>query len=73
MQKYSRNSRISAITKILIENPNKIMSLNYFSEMLNAAQQRKARVGAGFETHIRALLEAGAIPFAEQKVVSSLR
>ena len=38
MQKYSRNSRISAITKILIENPNKIMSLNYFSEMLNAAK-----------------------------------
>ena len=45
----------------------------FYSEMLNAAQQRKARVGAGFETHIRALLEAGAIPFAEQKVVSSLR
>src|SRR5690606_25757461 len=31
-------SRISAITEILIENPNKIMSLNYFSEMLNAAK-----------------------------------
>lgn len=38
MQKYSRNSRISVITKILIENPNKIMSLNYFSEILNAAK-----------------------------------
>lgn len=45
----------------------------FYSEMLNAAQQRKARVGAGFESHIRALLKAGAIPFAEQKVVSSLR
>lgn len=38
MQKYSRNSRISTITKLLIENPNKIMSLNYFSEILNAAK-----------------------------------
>ncbi len=38
MQKFSRNSRISIITKILIENPSKIMSLNYFSEILNAAK-----------------------------------
>ncbi|NLB20210.1 MAG: pur operon repressor [Clostridium sp.] len=38
MQKFSRNSRISVITKILIENPSKIMSLNYFSEILNAAK-----------------------------------
>lgn len=38
MQKYSRNSRISVITKLLIENPNKIMSLNHFSEILNAAK-----------------------------------
>lgn len=45
----------------------------FYSEMLNAAQQRKARVGAGFEAHIRALLVAGDIPFVEQKVVSSLR
>lgn len=45
----------------------------FYSEMLAAAQQRKARVGAGFESHIRALLQAGGIPFAEQKVVSSLR
>ena len=45
----------------------------FYSEMLNAAQQRKARVGTGFETHIRALLQGGGIPFAEQKVVSSLR
>jgi len=45
----------------------------FYSEMLNAAQQRKARVGAGFEAHIRALLVAGDIPFVEQKIVSSLR
>lgn len=38
MDKYSRNSRVSIITKILTENPNKIMSLNYFSEILNAAK-----------------------------------
>ena len=38
MQKYSRNSRISVITKILTENPNRIMSLNHFSELLNAAK-----------------------------------
>lgn len=44
-----------------------------YSEMLNAAQQRKSRVGAGFEAHIRALLVAGGFPFVEQKVVSSLR
>lgn len=38
MEKYSRNSRVSIITKILTENPNKIMSLNYFSDILNAAK-----------------------------------
>ena len=38
MKKYSRNSRISAITKTLIENPNKLISLNSFSEDLNAAK-----------------------------------
>lgn len=45
----------------------------FYSEMLNASQQRKARVGTGFETHIRSLLDAGLVPYAEQKVVSSLR
>ncbi|MNY89363.1 Type-2 restriction enzyme EcoRII [compost metagenome] len=45
----------------------------FYSEMLNASQQRKARVGTGFETHIRSLLDAGAVPYAEQRVVSSLR
>ena len=45
----------------------------FYSEMLNASQQRKARVGTGFETHIRSLLDGGAVPYAEQKVVSSLR
>ncbi len=38
MKKHSRNSRISAITKILIENPNKLISLNKFSKNLNAAK-----------------------------------
>ncbi len=45
----------------------------FYSEMLNASQQRKARVGTGFETHIRSLLDAGKVPYAEQRVVSSLR
>lgn len=38
MEKYSRNERIAIITKVLIENPNRIMSLNYFGEMFNAAK-----------------------------------
>ncbi|NLK95083.1 MAG: pur operon repressor [Clostridiales bacterium] len=38
MDKLSRNSRVVAITKILTENPNKIIGLNKFSEMLNAAK-----------------------------------
>ncbi|MCH3965609.1 MAG: pur operon repressor [Clostridium sp.] len=38
MQKLSRNQRISAITKILLENPNKIISLNRFTEMFNTAK-----------------------------------
>ncbi len=45
----------------------------FYSEMLNASQQRKVRVGTGFETHIRSLLDAGSVPYAEQKVVGSLR
>lgn len=38
MEKLSRNSRVSIITKVLMENPNKIIGLNRFSELLNAAK-----------------------------------
>ncbi|MDP4088242.1 MAG: pur operon repressor [Bacillota bacterium] len=38
MDKFSRNNRISAITKVLLDNPNKVINLNYFTEMLNAAK-----------------------------------
>lgn len=38
MQKFNRNQRITAITKILIENPNKVINLNRFTEMFNAAK-----------------------------------
>lgn len=38
VEKFSRNNRISAMTKILVENPNKVINLNTFTEMLNAAK-----------------------------------
>lgn len=38
MLKFSRTQRISAITKILMENPNRVIGLNYFTELLNAAK-----------------------------------
>lgn len=38
MEKYTRNQRITTITKLLIENPNKVITLNTFTEMLNAAK-----------------------------------
>ena len=38
MEKLSRNNRVVAITKILIETPNKVIGLNKFSELLNAAK-----------------------------------
>lgn len=38
MEKMTRNSRVVAITKILLEKPNKIIGLNKFSELLNAAK-----------------------------------
>ena len=38
MEKLSRNSRVVIIAKVLIENPNKIIGLNRFSELLNAAK-----------------------------------
>lgn len=38
MDKLNRNSRVVAITKILTDNPNKIIGLNRFSELLNAAK-----------------------------------
>jgi purine operon repressor len=38
LEKLTRNNRVVAITKILTENPNKIIGLNKFSEMLNAAK-----------------------------------
>ena len=38
MKKLSRNSRVVAITKILIENSNKVIGLTKFSSLLNAAK-----------------------------------
>ena len=38
MEKLSRNSRVVIITKILTANPNKIIGLNNFSILLNAAK-----------------------------------
>jgi len=38
MEKFSRNQRIAAITKILIENPNKVVTLSSFTELFNAAK-----------------------------------
>ena len=38
MEKLSRNSRVVAITKLLLENPNKILGLNKFSDLLNEAK-----------------------------------
>lgn len=44
-----------------------------YQVMLNASQQRRTRVGAGFESHIRRMLKAGRIPHEEQAVVSTRR
>lgn len=44
-----------------------------YQVMLNASQQRRTRVGTGFETHIRRMLVAGGIPHQEQLVVSVRR
>ncbi|OFI06584.1 Pur operon repressor [Clostridium acetireducens DSM 10703] len=38
MEKFTRNQRVAAITKMLIENPNKVINLNTFTEILNAAK-----------------------------------
>lgn len=44
-----------------------------YQVMLDASQQRRTRVGAGFESHIRKMLVAGGIPHEEQAVVSTRR
>ena len=44
-----------------------------YQVMLNASQQRKTRVGTGFESHIRKMLEAGGIPHEDQAIVSTRR
>ena len=44
-----------------------------YQVMLDASQQRRTRVGAGFESHIRRMLQAGRIPYEEQAVVSTRR
>jgi len=38
MDKFTRNQRISIITKTLIENPNKVINLNTFTELFSAAK-----------------------------------
>ena len=38
MEKFSRNMRIAAITKLLIENPDKVIKLGTFTEQFNAAK-----------------------------------
>lgn len=83
-RKYEVRTRGSNLIALLIGDgqPPTVRSLitrlvtdfnDLYSEMLNAAQQRKSRVGSGFETHIRALLQGSGFPYAEQQVVSSLR
>jgi EcoRII C terminal len=44
-----------------------------YQVMLDASQQRRTRVGAGFESHIRKMLQTGKIPYEEQAVVSTRR
>lgn len=44
-----------------------------YQVMLDASQQRRTRVGAGFESHIRKMLQTGSIPHEEQAVVSTRR
>jgi purine operon repressor len=38
MEKYSRNQRITVITKILTENPNRTINLKRFTDLFNAAK-----------------------------------
>lgn len=38
MDKFTRNQRVAAITKLLTSCPNKIINLNYFADMLDAAK-----------------------------------
>jgi purine operon repressor len=38
LDKLSRNNRIAAIMKVLLENPNRIINLNTFTEMFSAAK-----------------------------------
>ena len=38
MNKYSRNQRVTGITKILTENPNKTINLKVFTDLFNAAK-----------------------------------
>lgn len=44
-----------------------------YQVMLDASQQRRTRVGSGFESHIRKMLQTGSIPYEEQAVVSTRR
>jgi hypothetical protein len=44
-----------------------------YEVMRDASQQRRTRVGSGFEAHIKAMLDAGNIPYVEQMVVSTRR
>jgi purine operon repressor len=38
MERFKRNERIAAMVKILSDNPNRLYSLNYFAQRLNAAK-----------------------------------
>lgn len=38
MNKYKRNERIGAIVKVINDSPNKIFTLNFFTEMFNSAK-----------------------------------
>lgn len=38
MERFKRNERIASLVKVLSDNPNRLYSLNYFGELLNAAK-----------------------------------
>lgn len=44
-----------------------------YEVMRDASQQRRTRVGAGFEAHIKRMLDEGQIPYEEQFVVGTRR
>ena len=61
MDRIRRNERLAAMTRILVESPNKIFTLGTFCEMFGAAKSRSAKISTSCAALSRSFISVSSI------------